>query len=194
MTEHGRKLLGLTALAGLAILVAFASPTIGQQAGAGTTPAPQPMVANSQYDNWAPFHLGASSTLTMIDTDAAGAVISDSVQTQTVTALTAESLTLATQATMHVNGQDFPSAIHDVVVPAMVPAAGQPQAGVQTTTVVTPGTQSITVPAGTFQCTLTTTSSTVTANGQTFSTIYKVWSSDTVPGSVVQIVSESSRP
>jgi hypothetical protein len=191
MMEHRRGRATLMALAGLAILIALTSPTMGQQGGAAAGAAPQATVANSQYDNWAPFHLGASSTLTMIDVDAAGAVISDAVQTQTITALSDEALTLATQ--VQYAGQT-PSDIVDVAVPAMLPPAGPTPAGMQTTTVVSPNPQSITVPAGTFQCTLTTTSTTVVANGQTFSTIYKVWSSDTVPGSVVKVVSEASRP
>jgi hypothetical protein len=185
MTEHRHRLAKLTALAGLAILVALASPTMGQVA------APKAMVANSQYANWAPFHLGASSTLTMIDRNAAGKVISDAVQTQTVTALRDEALTLGTQ--VKYAGQT-PSAIMDIAVPAMVPPVGPTPAGMKMTKVVSPNPQRVTVPAGKFQCTLTTTRSTVTANGQTFSTIHKVWTNDTVPGAVVKVVSESSRP
>ena len=191
MTEYRHTLARLTALAGLAILVALASPTMGQQGGAAAGSAPPTMVANSQYDSWVPFHLGASSTLTMIDRDAAGSVISDAVQTQTVIALSDEALTLATQ--VQYAGQ-APSDVTDIAVPAMLPPPGPTPAGMQMTTVVAPNPESVTVPAGTFQCTLTTTHSTVTADGQTFSTIHKVWRNDTVPGAVVKVVSESSRP
>ena len=186
MAEHRRTILAPTVLTGLALLVALASSAMGQGAGS----APKAMVANSQYDEWAPFHLGASATTTMVDKSAAGAVISDAVQTQTITALTADSLTLGTQ--VQYAGQ-APSAIIDVVAPAMVPDPSL-SGRKQMKKVVTPGTQSITVPAGTFQCTLTTTSGTVTVNGQKFSTVHKVWGSDKVPGGGVKIVRESSRP
>jgi hypothetical protein len=147
MTEYGHKRLPVAALVGLVILTALAPASMGQQAA---TPA---MVANSQYDNWAPFGLDASATLSMIDRDTAGTILSDAVQTQTVTALTDESLTLGTQ--VQYAGQPA-SGIMDVVVPAMVPTSGPAAAGVQMTTVVAPALESITVPAGTFDCTLTT--------------------------------------
>ncbi len=188
MTARRYTRLALMALGGVAILIAGASLSVAQQ---GSAPATGPMVANSQYDSWAPFGVGASSTLSMIETDANGSVIRDSVQTQTVTTLTDSELNLATQAIMRVNGQDHPSPVHDIAVPAMIPDTGPP-AGTQT--VVAAGTQSVTVPAGTFPCTLTTTTITSTINGQSFTTVANTWTNDQVPGSVVKMISESSRP
>jgi hypothetical protein len=186
MTEHRRKFLPLTALTGLAILTVLTWPSVGRA-------NPQKMVANSQYESWAPFGIGASATLTMVEKSAAGAMIRDSFQTQTVTALSAEKLTLATQATMRVGGKEIPGTVTNIEVPALVPEVAAPPAGTQTK-VVAPAPQSITVPAGTFDCTLTTVTATVTQSGQTYTTVFKTWTSDKVPGSVVKMVSKSSRP
>ncbi len=194
MTERRHTLVALMAITGLVMVVALALPTMGQSTPPVAPAAPVVMVANQQYDSWAPFGVDASSTLTMINRDASGTVLSDAVQTQTVSTLSDEALTLATQATYHVGGQDYPSDVMNVDVPAMVPEAGPPPAGTQMNTVVSPNTQSITVPAGTFDCTLRTTTAIVTVNNQTFTTVARFWTNPDVPGSLVQMISEMSAP
>ena len=75
----------------------------------------------------------------------------------------------------------------DVLIPALVPVGKAGPTSTTASTVVAAAMTTVTVPAGTFQCRLTTTTTTVPMpGGQVCTIVTKEWTSDKVPGALVK--------
>ncbi len=141
-------------------------------------------VANPEFESWVSFDVGASVTMKTV-TEMAGTA-SESAMTTEMTAKEDESLELTTTVKMTVQGQEmeFPSDPRTVnaEVPVVEPEdAPETEADVETEE----GEETITVPAGEFECKMMKTTTTT----DEMTTVSTVWTCDDVPGGMVKMVS-----
>ena len=142
------------------------------------------MIDNPEYVQWSSFEVGASATLTMTTGPAGGGM--EMTMTHTLKSLDADNAVVTTVVTMVVNDQKIEQPPQDRTVVARVAEHTPPEG--QDAPQIEESEESVTVPAGTFDCKKVTT--TMTVNGATMVT--SVWSTDQVPGGVVKMVTTSN--
>ena len=158
----------------------------------GQVPVPQVMEPNPEYAKWSSFSAGTTATFSQATLDGSGVKVGNAVIVWTLNAVSAESVTISDDHTTQPGTPDeFTCSSGDVVIPAMIPVgSGTAGAGGRMETVVVGAVETIDVPAGTFQCSLTTTTVTVPMpGGQVCTIVTKEWTSDKVPGAMVKTTS-----
>lgn len=167
----------------------------------------QPMMDNPAYATWSSFEVGAMVKTKTVG-DALGTQISEMVVTQTLTSLDEDRAVVTRQATLVMMGQAMEQPAVEMEIPARIPdQSGQDgdavavadvevEAGDETITVpagtfdchYAKTTMTMTVPAGTFDCDYAKTTMTMTIDGQETTSVTTIWTSDQVPGGQVRMV------
>lgn len=149
----------------------------------------QPMMDSPAYATWSSFEVGAMVKTKTVG-DALGTQISVMVVTQTLTSLDEDRAIVTMQATLAVMGEAMEQPAVEMEIPARIPdQSGQDGDAVAVADVeVEAGDETITVPAGTFDCHYAKTTMTMTIDGQETTSVTTIWTSDQVPGGQVRMV------
>lgn len=181
MTTRAKELISLT------VLVAVASWAFGEPAG-----EPPEMVDNSQYAAWASFAIGATATLSTVSVSPDGTQSVEMSTTETLTVLEDDYAEVATQMTMVIEGEEQTMPPTSYKIPAQVPVtAPQDSDEIEIEIEIERGTETIEVPAGTFECQFIKTTMTMTVGDEEMTSVTTIWTSSEVPGGQVKMVSVS---
>ncbi len=180
----------------MAVLVAIASWAFGGEHPDGEHPSdgtsPPELIDNQQYAAWASFAVGASATLNMVSVSPDGTKSVDMSTTETLMALEDDYAEVSTQTTMVVEGEARTMPATSYKIPAQVPVtAPQDNAEIEIDIETEQGTETIEVPAGTFECQFIKTTMTMTVGDEEMTSVTTIWTSSQVPGGQVKMVSVS---